>query len=77
MTSILSPQVFGGYYPAYRTGLAVRPLFWRGTRIIQWFCNLLLLPSKIYLSANKIGFERIPHAAQVYSLMRSTQSGNA
>ena len=73
--SILSPQVFGGYDPAYRTGLAVR-LQYSG-RIIQWFCYLLLLPLKINLSAIKIGFERIPHAAQVYSLMRSTQRGKA
>lgn len=75
MNSILPPQVFGGYYPAYRTGLAARPLFF--SRIIQWFCKLLLLPLKINLSANKIGFERIPHAAQVYNLMRSTQRGKA
>lgn len=75
MNSILSPQVFGGYDPAYRTGLAVRPLF--STRIIQWFFNLLLFPLKINLSANKIGFERIPHAAQVYDLMRSQRRGNA
>lgn len=76
MNSILSPQVFGRLDPAaYRTGLAVRPQF--STRIIQWFCNLLLLPLKINLSANKIGFERIPHAAQVYELMRSLQCGNA
>lgn len=75
MNSILSSQVFGGYDPAYRTGLAVRPQF--STRIIQWFCNLLLLPLKINISAYKIGFERISHAAQVYELMRSLKCGNA